>query len=370
MQRASYVPTDDAQVIAQLPQRIRSSFSPTLQQSPERVIAEAQALIQQSRREADPRSLGQAQALLQQLPQRKRQSLDVIVLNATIAQSQHRFDEARQILNHGLAQTSSVSPNPTALARAQALLLLASIERVTGHYRASLQACRQLTEVAAARTYAAACLAETHSLQGKHSEARTALAALLSTSANDKARAAWLLSLSAENEERAGNDKAAQTAYEQSLSLQADRYTAITYADLLIRTAQPALAISALRHEPQTDAVLLRRAYALRQMQKPEWLKLRDELAARMRASQARASNAALDGHAREAAQFYLWLGDDTAQAISLARQNWQTQREPADALLLVDSARRTSAAELQSASMQVTSLGLVDARIKLPAAR
>jgi hypothetical protein len=370
MQRASYVPTDDAQVIAQLPLRMHSGLAPTVQQAPERAMAQAKALIEQSRREADPRSLGQAQALLQQLPLGRRQSLDAIVLSATIAQSLHRFDEARQMLNQGLAQPTSASPNQPAMARAQALLLLASIERVTGHYPASLQACKQLAHTASARIYAAACLAETHSLQGKHSEARATFAALLSTSAHDKALAAWLLSLSAENEERAGNDKAAQAAYEQSLSLQADRYTAIAYADFLIRTAQPALAIAGLSHEPQTDTVLLRRAYALRKLQKPEWLKLRDELAARMRTAQAREADGSFDGHAREAAQFYLWLADDSARAMALAQQNWQKQREPADALLLVDSARRTGVAELQSASRQVAALGLVDARIELPAAR
>jgi hypothetical protein len=43
--------------------------------------------------------------------------------------------------------------------------------------------------------------------------------------------------------------------------------------------------------------------------------------------------------HLREEARFMLHLLDRPGEALELARRNWETQREPADALILLEAA-------------------------------
>ena len=56
-----------------------------------------------------------------------------------------------------------------------------------------------------------------------------------------------------------------------------------------------------------------------------------------MRFAEARARGTAL--HVREEAMFTLKLLGDAAHALALAQQNWQAQREPADARILLEAA-------------------------------
>ncbi len=68
--------------------------------------------------------------------------------------------------------------------------------------------------------------------------------------------------------------------------------------------------------------------------------------------------------HAREAARFALEQGR-AADALRLARLNWASQRESADALLLADAARASrDASALAELRSWVASTGLQDARI------
>jgi tetratricopeptide (TPR) repeat protein len=297
------------------------------------------------------RLLRQAQALLDSLPAAARNDAEALVLRATIAQYHHHFSAAR----HMLLQATRRAPH-----HAQAWLTLAAVERVTGRISQAAVACNAVAN-AGARLYAAACTAELQSLQGQYEQARNGYAALIPT-VPDGAVRAWLLSLSAENEERAGDDTAAWRAYQASLELSANNYTTIAYADSLLRTGRPAAALSALAKQPQSDSVTLRRAAALRALGNPGWTIQRDALRRRMHTHTG--DSEAEAAHGRELAMFHLWLKDDHARALKAAKLNWQVQRESIDAWLLLQAARATGdAREEQNALSSIRKTGLRDER-------
>jgi hypothetical protein len=93
---------------------------------------------------------------------------------------------------------------------------------------------------------------------------------------------------------------------------------------------------------PSTDAVLLRRAHAGRALGDPGWSAIRTQL--RERTDALRRRGDALELHGREAALAALWLDDDPARALELARANLALQREPVDWWVALHSARRAGA--------------------------
>jgi hypothetical protein len=313
-------------------------------------VRQANALARQT---ADPRYLGQAQALIGALWSSPQASYELLTLQATIEQSRHEFTQARKTLQSALAKPAA--------SHAQAWLTLATIERVQANYAAAEAACKSIT-TPAAQMYAQACLYETKSLQGQWDEARQGFQALLREQ-RLPGQQAWLLSLLAENEERAGNAAAAAKQYALSLSLENDGYTALAYADALLRQSQAALALSALQAQPSSDAVLIRRAMAYKQLGDAQQPRLAEELNARFAAAAQRGDNA---GHAREQAMHALYVQGKPEAALAFAQTNLKLQREPLDWLIAIQSARQlgqsTEVSKLQQAAFK---LGLKDERLK-----
>jgi hypothetical protein len=244
---------------------------------------------------------------------------------------------------------------------AQGWLTMATIERVAGRYPAALTACAAV-ERAGAALYAAACMLETRSLQGQHDEATQEFDALRRQT-KDSATQAWLLSLAAENEERAGRDAAALTAYQSSLALDKDTYTALGAADLLLRTGRAAQALPLLTPLPDSDAVLLRRAYAAKLLGNTAWQDLATQLRQRIEALDQRGDDPA--AHARERALMHLWLDADGARALTSAQLNLTLQKEPFDWWLAVQSAQLAGqTATVEKLQRDIAAMGLRDARL------
>jgi hypothetical protein len=317
------------------------------------LIPAVRQAIALARQTADPRYLGQAQALIGALWSSPQASYELLTLQATIEQSRHEFTQARKTLQSALAKPAA--------SHAQAWLTLATIERVQANYAAAVAACKSIA-TPAAQMYAQACLYETKSLQGQWDEARQGFQSLLREQ-RLPGQQAWLLSLLAENEERAGNAAAAAKQYALSLSLENDGYTALAYADALLRQSQAALALSALQNQPSSDAVLIRRAMAYKQLGDAQQPRLAEELNARFAAAAQRGDNA---GHAREQAMHALYVQGKPEAALAFAQTNLKLQREPLDWLIAIQSARQlgqsTEVSKLQQAAFK---LGLKDERLK-----
>ena len=342
-----WTPQNAREVVEQLPERVRLPAA-----TPEAAAQAARRWITLARHNADPRYLGRAQAALSRWWGQPDAPAELAVLQATVEQGRHEFDAARKTLQGALAREPG---------QAQGWLTLATLERLSGRYGAAAQACAQVRQ-AGASLYAAACMLETRSLLGDFDKARQGYQAL-AQQAPDAATRAWLLSLLAESEERAGRDPGARAAYQDSLKLAADGYTSLAYADMLLRLSQPAQALAVLARQPPSDAVLIRQSQALKLQADPGWKVLHLELIERFAALDARGEDSTL--HARERALAALWLDDQPEAAWRHAQANLALQKEPLDWWLALAAAqaagRSQDVARLQQA---LQGSGLKDARL------
>ncbi len=322
--------------------------------NPAAAALQARQDIAVARQTGDTRYWGRAQAALAPWWDRHDAPADLAVLQATVQQGRHEFEASRKVLTAILARAPG---------HAQGWLNLAALERLSARYLPALAAC-DAVERAGQALYAQACRLETLSLQGQHAAAMQGLHGLLARAATDGQRS-WLLSLLAEAQERAGSDRAAADAYTRSLALENDLYTAIAYSDLLLRSGKTRRALQVLSPLPETDAVLLRRAAAWRAVGDMRWTGVRATLRERTAELERRGDDATL--HGREAALIALWLDDDPAGALKLARRNLLLQREPVDWWVALQSARAAkdavAAGEIADA---IHAAGLVDARLAL----
>ena len=350
-------PQRDDEVIEVLPliTRNRPALSTTVKQTPPDAIAVALAArkdIAQARQTGDTRYWGRAQSLLSPWWDRADAPADIAVLQATVQQGRHEFAAAHKVLVAALARTPS---------HAQGWLNLAALERLSGNYPQALAACMKVGQ-AGQTLYAQACQLETESLQGDHQAATHGLQKL-EGQAQDVGQRAWLSSLLAEAFERWGRDAQAAQAYQRSLTFEPDLYTAIAYSDLALRTGRYKEALTALAASPDTDAVLLRRAAAWRQLDDTRWRTTLATLNERTAELKRRGDDPSL--HGRELALIALWLEDNPTAALAAARQNLALQREPIDWRVALQSAKQAkddaAMLELKAALRQS---GLQDARL------
>jgi tetratricopeptide (TPR) repeat protein len=340
-------PGKDSDVIETLPARVR-----TVALTPEAAASSAREWIKLSRVEAEPRYLGRAQAVLAAWWDKPDAPPALAILQATVQQSRHEFDASRKTLQ------SALKRDP---AQPQGWLTLATLERLAGQYDAAAAACEEVGR-SGATLYAQACRLETASLRGGFDAARQGYEQLAQR-AGDAGTRAWLLSLLAESEERAGRDAQAARAYQASLAGESDGYTALAYADMLLRTARPQEALSVLKNQPASDATLLRQAWAYKQMGDERWKPLNSELHERFAALDARGEDRA--PHARERALGALWLDGNAAEASDSAQLNLGLQKEPLDWWLALHTAQlagRTALLDTLRAALVTT--GLKDARL------
>lgn len=325
----------------------------------------ARAAIDRARREGDPREIGVAQGALLPWWQHADPPPAVRLLRATIMQSMHAFTAARADLD-ALLEPRTRWPVAPAIG-AQARFTRAAILQTQGQYAAAATDCRALQTLVPLES--AACLAELQGLQGHAAAARRTLGDLASRQAFLPAGAthAWLALMRAELAERMGLWQEAQALYQQALAAQADAYTLGAYADYLLDRGRAREVLALLQGRERIDALLLRQALA--------WQQLGDAEHTRQATAelQARFDAAALRGdrvHLREHARYALQLARQPALALKLAQENWQVQREPADARLLLQAARAagdtTGARALQRSLQQQA--GYVDARWALDA--
>jgi tetratricopeptide (TPR) repeat protein len=316
------------------------------------VTTVVQQAILLARQTADPRYLGQAQALMGSQWNNQQASHEVMALQATIEQSRHEFDNARQTLQKALKKPAA--------SHAQAWLTLASIERVQGNYTASTNACQSITD-SAAQLYLHACLLETSSLLGQWEAARQGYNTLL-REARQSAQQAWLLSLLAENELRSGQKAIALQLFSRSLSLDNDGYTALIFADTLLADQQAGPALAILETQPNSDAVLIRRAYAYKILKDSRFAAVDTELTRRFAAAHQRGNNI---GHTREQALHALYVLGDAKTALTLAQINLKLQREPIDWWIAVQSAQQSGAFQEKIQLLQAAAkTGLKDVRL------
>ncbi len=340
---APYRPADDDVVLERLPDRPPVPPAGRAGLPPEVAAGLAQAYIQRARNSGDPRQLGYAQGLLQAWWKTAAAAVPdpVLLLRATLKQARHDFGGALEDLDGLLAR----SPD-----HAQGWLTRATVLRVQGRYPEALDACRKLQGLAEPFVERL-CTAAIRGLHGEREVAARTLFELADAVNRQPANiAAWYYAERADLEVRAGRLQQAGLLYQHALQAHpGDLDLRAAHADLLLDREQAPAVLALIGPDVSADSLRLRRALALHALKDPRFeaedAYLRDGFAAAHRRGEAL--------HLREEARYALATGDDPQAALALAQGNWQVQREPADARLLIQAAdaagRPQAAAEVRA---------------------
>ena len=331
-----YRPTDDAQVLERLSfnasapaARELHALRSGLRGNPrnlESAVKLATRYIEQGRSEGDPRFLGQAQAIISPWWNEPTPPPPALLLRATIRQNAHEFNEALTDLNQVLVA------QPT---NAQAWLTKASILQVQARYDEARRACQRLTRLAASHVQLG-CLSDIAGVTGQSVKSRELLRPVLLDTTLSGHERIWIATILAETATRTGAIREAEESFAEAFKVGTkDQYLLGAYADFLLDQRRYQNVMSLLRSETRADGLLLRLALAEQALKLPTFQNHTAELAARFAAARERGTTV----HVREEARFTLALLHDARRALPLAQANWNVQREPADARILLESA-------------------------------
>jgi tetratricopeptide (TPR) repeat protein len=285
----------------------------------------AQFYVRESRATGDLRYLGYAEAVLAHWRERQPVDANVLVLEATILQSRHAFSESLALLDQALRARP---------ADAQAWLTRASVLRVLGRYEEAHDSCARVA--AADVAVATLCSDGVRALTGQLKPAYQSLLALSDNSLPGEARA-WRASQLGEMAVSLGDTSAAERWFREALRISPDDlYSRAAYADLLLASRRPREVLALLRGFESMEPMLLRLAIAQRALNEPS-LENSKALLGNAFAVEEQRGDAV---HRREQARFLLEVLGRPDDALKAALANWNMQREPADALILLEAAQ------------------------------
>jgi Tfp pilus assembly protein PilF len=301
----------------------------------------ANSYIDYSRQIGDAHYAGYAEAVIAPWTGLAAPPANALLTQATILQYRHQFDSARELLQ----TTLRLDPR-----NAQAWLTQATLDMVQGRYEAARKECAQVMSTAGLEL-GSACLGNLLAYTGQARQSLT----LLRQSEVSRGRApaayqAWIEGLIAEAAERLGDWPLAEGHYRSALQLlPQDNFLLVAYADFLLDRGRPGEVLPLLADHFQSDTAFLRVALAQTALQSPDASRYTWMMAARFEALKQRGS----DFFGREEARFALQLQHDPATSLALALRNWEFQRAPWDARVLLEAA--LAAHQPRAAALVVT---------------
>ena len=344
-----FVPTDDQQILETLPTdsptplylNSDSFASGAIAISPE----QTSQLLERAYLEGDPRALGQARA---QLDQSTDQSIEIQMLRARALQSDHKFSQAKALLEQILAKEPA---NP------DALLTLSSLQVVQGQFDAAMSHCEKLSD-ASLRVYQLACVAQIQSMTGQLTEAKQTLSGLASLASGlDPSTARWIYLMQADAALRS-KDVALNT---QLFSVM-DTETVpalMARADWLLKNGQYQQVRELLKDHTDKDALLLRLITAQIKLKDPAATNNLALMKERIGVWEVRKEKA----HIRDQATYAL-LSNQVDSALELARENWEKQRETADILIYATAAIKANSQK----DIKIIQQYMTDTKFEYPA--
>ena len=333
---APYIPSSPAQVLEKLPvnsvtyseefRKLRIALNAN---SNNIAIAKQLAIlyIERSRTEGDPRYLGYAQAALKPWWTLNAPPIDILVLRATILQSTHHFDESLDDLN----QVLKLDPN-----NGQAWITKATILQVQAKYKEAYESCKNLYALATP-LITLTCATNIQNLNGQAQKSYAKLkVAYTESGETNPSIQVWVLTLLAEMATRLDDINAADQYFNQAIQIEEpDSYLLGAYSDFLLDQRRPKEVIKLLKSKTRIDALLLRYTEALKELHSPVTSKHIELLKQRFDAAALRGDTV----HQREQSRFELRLMENPNKALQIAKQNWQTQKESADARIFLEAA-------------------------------
>jgi len=304
-------------------------------------IEVAELDIDRGRTLGDPRFYGHAEAALARWYDAGDLPPKIRLLRAILRQATHDFSGAQGDLDLVLKREPR---------NGQARLTRAVIDGVEADYPAAIRECGELANLADSLA-PVVCTASIGSLTGHAGESFEAIRqSLNSTYVESDAVRVWALTVMAEIAVRLGRDDQARIVFAEALRTRPDdTYLLGAYADFLLDHQQASDVVQLLFGKTQIDPLLLRLAIAEMQLGSPAARGHVEELRARFHAGHQRGENI----HQREEARFEMLLLQRSQTALDLAKANWDIQREPADARILMESALAAGRPEMAAPALR-----------------
>ena len=366
---APYLPKDDSAILETLPGKPGDPSAAELRSLRAAVAAapaDTEAAARLARRyfdlameEGDPRYVGYAVAALRSWPETAAAPAEILVLHGKLRQYRHDFVAAMADFDLALKADPE---NYGARAWRTAILM------VQADYAGARRECALLAPLAS-ELQSVACRAYIDATTGQARSAYAQLAAAMAAAgALDSGHELWLRTRLAEMAWRAGDPAAAERQFRAGMGLGVnDNFILAAYADFLLEQGRAAEVVPLLRKWERSDTLLLRLALAARALKLPEGDRYARTLGERF-------ADAGLRGeklHLQEEARYLLELKGDARAALAAASENFRTQREPRDALVLIEAALAVRDPAAAAPALQwLESAGFEDRRTRDAAAR
>ncbi|MFM9901538.1 MAG: hypothetical protein ACKVOT_11020 [Polaromonas sp.] len=338
---APFTPKSDAEVVERLPGRASDPALRRVESLRKQLAArpdDAALRIEVARRyfdmamaQGDPRYVGYAASALAPLEKSAPNEPGYPMALGLIQQYSHNFEAALASLTKA-AQLAPQSPEP--------LLWRTAIFMVQARYSDAAAECARLAPLTDPLTdplTATGCSAYVQAATGRLAPAYDMLAAAVKAAPQASAELLlWQNTRLAEMAWRLQRFDVAEGHFKAAQKLGVtDQFLLGAYADFLLDRQRPAEVMALLVDWERSDILLLRLALAGKAANDPRatgWAaQLRDRFAA-----------AALRGdrlHEQEAARFELAIEGNPAKAVTLASHNYEVQKEPRDADILLRAA-------------------------------
>lgn len=298
----------------------------------------------------DPRYVGYADAVL--APFAPHMTADLLLVRGQLRQYRHQFDDALA----DFAQALKLNP---ALAQAQAWR--GAIFLVQANYPQAQQTCTALSKLGRSGL-AGACLGLLQAYTGQLRAAQATLQQALRDSPYPESQL-WLQTRLGEVAQWRGHTSAAEGHFRAALALGLeDGYLLAAWSDFLLDTNRPDEVVKWLANWEASDGLLLRLAEAETALKLPAAAKHVQAIADRFAAARLRGDVT----HRAEEARFELRLRSQPDVALQLAQANYQVQREPRDARVLLEAALAArQPASAQAVLDWLRSSGFEDLRLR-----
>ncbi|MEM7169733.1 MAG: hypothetical protein AAF530_06160 [Pseudomonadota bacterium] len=336
----TFRPLDDSAVLAHLPGssdvqveefKRAQRYSFALPNDLGLAIQSAKLAIELAQERADPRFMGYAQTALRPWWELSDPPSQVVLLRAIIHQLNHQFERSLE----DLEKVISRSPD-----HAQAWLTRAFVLQALGRPHQALESCQFLGHQLG-RLIAAICQSRMEFLIGESEMAYESLRRALSEKSVASARTrSWAYTVLAEIAAGIGQANAAERHFREALALnEQNTYLLASFSDFLLGQGRASEVRDLLEGKTAADSLLLRLAIAATKLETDDATQLESLLVARFRESWLRQDAR----HLREEAIFANHSANRPAEALELALANWQSQREPIDARVLLMAARNAN---------------------------
>ena len=336
LQAAPHTPTQDSQVIERLPFRAGDTTARELAdlraavaQAPtdsEPAVALALRYFDLAAERGDPRYVGYADALVGRFA--GQMNAPLLIVRGMVRQYRHDFDDALADFAAALALDADLA---TAHAWRGAIYL------VQANYAAAAKECEALQRLQRP-VLQGGCTGLTQAYTGNLGLAFKTLQQALATTKDDSRRL-WLHTRLGEVAAWQGQAAVAEQHFRQAVALGIDDgYLLAAWSDFLLDQGRADQVIALLGKWEPVDGLLLRLALAETLLKLPVANVHVQTLGDRFAAARQRGDTT----HQAEEARFHLVLRKDAKEALRLAAENFQIQKEPRDARIVLEAALAT----------------------------